>query len=612
MRKGELRPAGKQRGILGRITARRPFAQKLIILFLLAFILPVLAISLIFYRLSMDASYSKIVSAVQTTARQTKESLEDRLAQAVRVADNIETMMLSLPEGKDPMDPEVLDAYSRLRTNAYSLQASFDFSHICFFLKEDKLYSSEGLMFYPLSSLPRFHLSVEQLMSAPENSFWTYVPDQTYPFMVSLTYEAFSELSYVRFQKNRNQGSPGFAFFISIDLQDVSQQLRSSYAQESIAACLLSPDGQVMASSGEEPFLEGGAVPEEIWEAACLGELWSDSRAFYDVEQLDEGFLFVTRVEKSYIWADSFAYILVLGIMLLVAVPLVCLLIVYLTKGMTRRITLLSEALGQVDVEGNEFHAAEIAYVQQMPRSEYDEIDALADVYNRMMRRLTQNVEHITSLKATEEKLKYRLLQSQINPHFLYNILASIAACNRLGRLDLADQMIRDLTMFYRMTLRKSEEMISIRDEIQIARLYLELEAICRDGNLSYHFDLEEGIENFLICRFTLQPFLENSIHHGMEGRSQLHIEVTASYLEDQIGIWIRDDGCGFMEERLRELKSALASGEVDTSRHFGICNVNARIRSPLFGNGHIEVESQEGEGTSVGILFDQILPDGE
>ena len=265
-----------------------------------------------------------------------------------------------------------------------------------------------------------------------------------------------------------------------------------------------------------------------------------------------------------------------------------------------------------MDVEGNEFHAAEIAYVQQMPRSEYDEIDALADVYNRMMRRLTQNVEHITSLKATEEKLKYRLLQSQINPHFLYNILASIAACNRLGRLDLANQMIRDLTMFYRMTLRKSEEMISIRDEIQIARLYLELEAICRDGNLSYHFDLEEGIENFLICRFTLQPFLENSIHHGMEGRSQLHIEVTASYLEDQIGIWIRDDGCGFMEERLRELKSALASGEVDTSRHFGICNVNARIRSPLFGNGHIEVESQEGEGTSVGILFDQILPDGE
>ena len=75
-----------------------------------------------------------------------------------------------------------------------------------------------------------------------------------------------------------------------------------------------------------------------------------------------------------------------------------------------------------------------------------------------MQHSLNDNLQSILELSLTEERLKYQLLQSQINPHFLYNILGSIQTCQSLGKLDIANQMLTNLTRFYRMTLRKSED----------------------------------------------------------------------------------------------------------------------------------------------------------
>ena len=108
--------------------------------------------------------------------------------------------------------------------------------------------------------------------------------------------------------------------------------------------------------------------------------------------------------------------------------------------------------------------------------SRYDEIDRLGITFEDMQHTIAGNLKSIVNLSVNEERLKYQLLQSQINPHFLYNILGSIRTCQSLGKLDIADQMIANLTAFYRLTLRKSKELIPIKDELEIARLYLEME----------------------------------------------------------------------------------------------------------------------------------------
>ena len=103
-----------------------------------------------------------------------------------------------------------------------------------------------------------------------------------------------------------------------------------------------------------------------------------------------------------------------------------------------------------------------------------------------MQSTIRQNLQSILELSLTEERLKYQLLQSQINPHFLYNILGSIKTCQSLGKLETAGQMITDLTRFYRLTLRKSGELITLRDELEIITLYLNMEKLCLNNSLDW------------------------------------------------------------------------------------------------------------------------------
>ena len=163
------------------------------------------------------------------------------------------------------------------------------------------------------------------------------------------------------------------------------------------------------------------------------------------------------------------------------------------------------------------------------------------------------------------------------------------------------------------MTLRKSKDLITIKDELEIARLYLEIEKLCHNDNLSWEFDLEDGIENFLICKFTLQPFLENSILHGLSQKTpRIHLHIAAAYGEDTVIITIEDNGVGISEKQLAELRRTLDSKAVNYEKHFGIGNVNKRISSPHFGNGHISIESRLYHGTVITIEFDQMEEDYE
>ena len=287
----------------------------------------------------------------------------------------------------------------------------------------------------------------------------------------------------------------------------------------------------------------------------------------------------MTRVSQDYLRASASAYVGSFLLILALIVPCMVVFIILLANNFTKRITLLSNSAKQVNFSENQFHGSFIEYVKVKPEKNYDEVDKLAITYNRMMQTLQENID-------------------------------SIMVCNNMGKPELANKLIMNLTRFYRMTLRKSNELITIRDELEIAQLYMELESICRGGNFTWSIETDEAIENFMICKFTLQPFIENSIHHGMQGSSQkLHIQIEIRYGDDTILIFIRDNGNGISPDRLEELRESLRTRIVDTSRHFGICNVNARISSELFGHGYIEIDSEYTAGTTVKIEFQQILP---
>ncbi len=589
---------------------RNSFPQKLTFAFLTATIVPLFLISVIFYRINTQNSYDKVMNATSLTNRQLVDQIESRFTQMNQVAATLRSYMYTYPEKNGSISTEQLQTFYTLRTNIQTLVSAFDFGYICIFLDSDYIFTNEGLMFYSLDSLSDFGLSAQELLESNTDSVWLFVENQSYPFMLNKKYTSFNAINCVHMLRDGLDGTLRYVFFISINADEFTELLTAFYADSGITGYLLDNNSQLVAFSGTE---ETKTLVCDLFSdkpELLAADFSNQPDALYYINALSNGWTYVTRVSQDYLRASASAYVGSFLLILALIVPCMVVFIIFLANNFTKRITLLSNSAKQVNFSENQFHGSFIEYVKDKPEKNYDEVDKLAVTYNRMMQTLQENIDSITALRAQEESLKYQLLQSLINPHFLYNILDSIMVCNNMGKPELANKLIMNLTRFYRMTLRKSNELITIRDELEIAQLYMELESICRGGNFTWSIETDEAIENFMICKFTLQPFIENSIHHGMQGSSQkLHIQIEIRYGDDTILIFIRDNGNGISPDRLEELRESLRTRIVDTSRHFGICNVNARISSELFGHGFIEIDSEYKAGTTVKIEFQQILP---
>ncbi len=589
---------------------RKHFAHKLILVMVTFSVVTLCVISLLFYNINARTMKSKLLDTIQLTDKQIVSQIENRFSQMKNASDTILYYMYAIPDSSDVDPVAYLDAYSLLRKNTSMLQTIFSFRHVIFFLDNDSPFSQEGLMFFSMDKLEAFSLDASSLSLAAKGPCWLYRPAQAYPFFVNFSSEPVPEILYLQGKYIATEDRMQYLYYIGIETDEITSLLSSAYSDPSISSCLLTGDGSVISSSDFSIFPRDSVFEADWLDKLRTGNPLTTGDAVYYCSELENGWYYVTQISQAYIHANTRAYISTVLLILFITMVLVVLLIILITGNMTRRIRLLSESAKEVNFDQNRFHGVKVDYVAQIPEKDYDEIDQLASTYNRMMDMIYDNIDHITALRQQEESLKYRLLQSLINPHFLYNILDSIASCNRIGKTDLANRMIMDLTKFYRMTMNKSNELITIREELEIATLYLELESICRGNSYSWEIHTDEDIENFLICKFTLQPFIENSIRHGMQGSdSKLHIQIDVRYGDDTIIIQIRDNGHGIPKDKLQELRDQIEKGEIDTSKSFGICNVSARISSELFGHGLIEINSEENVGTTVKIEFLQLLP---
>ncbi len=242
-----------------------------------------------------------------------------------------------------------------------------------------------------------------------------------------------------------------------------------------------------------------------------------------------------------------------------------------------------------------------------------DEITTLAHSVNDMSKHLDVLVEHI---KEDERKMRYaelRLLQEQINPHFLYNTLDAIVWLVESGKTEKAINMVMSLSEFFRLVLSKGKEYITIREEEMHIRSYLEIQQVRYEDILDYEINIDEEIYDHSILKMTLQPVVENSLYHGIKcKRARGLISVRGYREDDRIIFTIKDDGVGMDEETLEKLKKDINRPCKETDAGFGLANVNERIHVN-FGNEYgISIESGVNVGTCVTIVIPAVLPEAK
>ncbi|SFC90278.1 sensor histidine kinase [Butyrivibrio sp. YAB3001] len=206
-------------------------------------------------------------------------------------------------------------------------------------------------------------------------------------------------------------------------------------------------------------------------------------------------------------------------------------------------------------------------------------------------------------------KAEFELLQAQINPHFLYNTLDAIVWSAEAGNQKQVVSMVGSLSDFFRTSLNKGKEIVSIKEELQHVKSYLEIQQVRYQDILSYEINVAKDIYNYSIPKITIQPIVENALYHGIKNRrGGGKITVTGVEEKDGIVIHVSDDGIGMDENRLSEVTLGLKQDSPDKATVYGLYNVNERIRLNFGDEYGITIKSVKDKGTDVLIHLPKIL----
>ena len=238
-----------------------------------------------------------------------------------------------------------------------------------------------------------------------------------------------------------------------------------------------------------------------------------------------------------------------------------------------------------------------------------DEFEMMGNTFNMMsgsIRDLLIRQQELTKENTTS---MIQALESQFNPHFLFNTLESIRYMIRQN-VDMSEKMVVNLSKLLRYSIQTSDKMVILAEELGFADKYLQI-MLCRYGDrLQYEIDIDESLHEIEIPKMVMQPILENSIKYGYgENHKTLKISITSEVVENGVEILINDDGKGIEPELLKKLQESLEVRH-NYSGHIGIHNVHRRLRLIYGENYGLTVESQEGRGTTVRLLVPEFWED--
>ncbi|MBP3814999.1 MAG: histidine kinase [Butyrivibrio sp.] len=211
--------------------------------------------------------------------------------------------------------------------------------------------------------------------------------------------------------------------------------------------------------------------------------------------------------------------------------------------------------------------------------------------------------EQVTREQKQLRKAEFELLQAQINPHFLYNTLDAIVWSAEAGNEKQVVKMVGSLSEFFRSSLNKGKEIVTIREELSHVRSYLEIQQIRYQDILDYEIDVPEELYINEIPKITVQPVVENALYHGIkEKRGGGKISVTGREDGGDYIITVSDNGIGMEPDRLKEVRDGLTDSSPDSKKIYGLYNVNQRIKLDFGDEYGLSIDSVYDEGTTVTI----------
>ena len=368
--------------------------------------------------------------------------------------------------------------------------------------------------------------------------------------------------------------------------------------------CYLMDERGNMVYHPQQQLLYAGLKKEEAGRLACLGDgTYVEDTVIYSVQRVPGspwrvvGVSYIDETVNESFW--QMARIAVATAVLILFAALIVGWV--LSRSLSRPLQQLETAMEQFEQDADHFAFQSVRGTR--------EVQNLSDSFGHMVGRIQRLMTTVREEEVVLRKTELKALQAQINPHFLYNTLDSIAWMCERGKNADAVQMVHALARLFRISISRGHELIPIEKELQHAEAYLQIQKYRYKNQFTYHFTVDESCLHCLCNKITLQPIIENAIVHGLDLMVDSgHIEITVKPDGDDILLIVADDGIGMEPEQV----AALLQNEPSDRTGIGVKNVNDRLRI-YFGAAYgISIASAPYEGTTVTIRTTRVPEDRE
>ncbi len=382
------------------------------------------------------------------------------------------------------------------------------------------------------------------------------------------------------------------AVVLDTPVSDMKSILQKCTVTANSYAYLINDEGVEVCTSGGMDL----QVDLQVLQTANKqGGVYSDDDNLYSVCRIETcGWTLVQVIPVHDIWDIRFSSLQFVVPVCLIVILFSVFFSLRISKGITKRINLLSTAMKTFRYEIN---APSIQVV-----SDGDEIDYLLDSYNQLTSRLNHLTTEMIQKSQQLNETELALLHSQIKPHFLFNTLDMIRYLADTGQTKKASAAIRALSEFYRSGLGDHTIWSTVNMELEHIRSYMEIQKMRFGEKVRLEIQIAPELLDINLPRITLQPIVENALLHGIQGREDKAGVITISAQisemdmgEEELRLSIRDNGCGMSQDTIVTL---FASGRF--GKGIGLCNTNDRIRMHYGTDYGLSIQSIQNEYTEI------------
>lgn len=412
----------------------------------------------------------------------------------------------------------------------------------------------------------------------------------------SMTWIKHREVSRYSFEKPTSVITAYRKLYIGLkQVGTVALNINASYLDERLSALKLL-QGQEISIYSED----GEEIYTFIYDnESSSGNSNDPGIRYITVKSNDNGYSYISRVPMRQLYDFSYRVSQIIAIILFISIIIILIASYIISKRNYERVFAIYRIIEAADA------SHPLPELQSKVKDEYGYIiQNMVKVFieSRFIK------AQLNERKSKYEAMELLALQSQINPHFLFNTLETInwGIVKHLGITNHVSEMLGNLSDVLKYSLSNPNEKVAMKEEIAYARSYLAIQLQRYQEQFEVIWDIDKELENYYIIKLVIQPLVENAIYHGIkesEGKNKLKIALHSK--GEQICLQITDTGKGIPKERLNEIIQTLDSDQNKTpGLHIGVKNVYKRLKLVYENQCSLTIKSKEGWGTIVTILL--------